>query len=373
MNSVEADKNGVNIQLVGCAKNEAAYLPEWIFYHINIGFSSIKIYINNTNDNSIEVLDKIKNKYPQVSYVLADELIANPPAEYKTKTNDNFFNTNNIQAVVYTDALQTLLHERNKTNTIDYLAFLDIDEFFVPSKPLDELFPVNPVMKLPLRFNWILLSGDNKAFSPLSECRKGFHDSSFKSIVPVNESNVRAEDPHRFSINGHIGELSSAGVILHRVLRSKKEYLYLLSRSTSNQKNKLTNGFKRNRRGWTSRGKSLTHYNIAMDANHSAALKAFILECEISEDVKHAEQKILESYNTIVKSIDMIKQQNLELTRSLGGTEVSHLGLVKTGMHLLAWRLISLLSPQFVLSHESILDLFLSKLRLKRDESSTKK
>jgi hypothetical protein len=67
MSSEELKSKTPNIHLTGCAKNEAAYLPEWIFHHLNIGFNSIKVYVNNTDDNSIEVLNKIIKHHPQVS------------------------------------------------------------------------------------------------------------------------------------------------------------------------------------------------------------------------------------------------------------------------------------------------------------------
>jgi hypothetical protein len=48
------------ILLAGIAKNEAAYLPEWIFYHLNIGIDVIRVYVNNTDDNTLQILDKLK-------------------------------------------------------------------------------------------------------------------------------------------------------------------------------------------------------------------------------------------------------------------------------------------------------------------------
>ena len=45
----------LKIKLVAIAKDEAAYLPEWIFHHLYFGFDAIDIYVNNTTDNTHEL------------------------------------------------------------------------------------------------------------------------------------------------------------------------------------------------------------------------------------------------------------------------------------------------------------------------------
>lgn len=346
------------IQLVGCAKDEAAYLPEWIFYHLNLGFSSIKIYINNTTDNSVEVLDKIIKSHPEVSYVLADELISAPPAEYKDKTNEHFYTTNNIQAVIYTNALET------KDEQSDYMLVLDIDEFFYPYKPLEDIFSVeNNKNTLPLRFHWLLLSGDNEEFCSLAKCTKGFLDPSFKSAIPSKATAIRAEDPHRFSIHGDIGSINNDAIIFHRVLRSSKEYLYLLSRSTSDAKSKLANGFKKNRRGWTNKGKPLESFNIQLEQSYNTNFQQFINLCDIDTDIQIARNNITKKHSEIVESLHMINQQNIDLTRSLGGLHIRHVDLLKTALFLSFWQIIRLISPRLILSHESIKEAITSKLK----------
>ncbi|MFT6835562.1 MAG: hypothetical protein ACJA0H_001602 [Francisellaceae bacterium] len=357
MNDKVLQSKAHNIQLVGCAKNEAAYLPEWIFYHLDIGFSSIKIYVNNTDDNSLDVLDKIIKHYPEVSYVVADSLISTPPQEYKEKTNNNFYNTNKVQAVVYTDALC-----RRNYQSIEYIAFLDIDEFFLPQKPLNEIFPTDNSNEHSKRFKWLLLSGDTEEFCTLAKCTKGYIDQSFKSVVPNRDVEIRAEDPHRFSINGDIGSISNDAVVLHRVLRSQKEYLYLLSRSTSNERNKLANGFKKNRRGWTDKGQCVKKYkDLFCDNEYERSFLEFIEQCDISPDLNAAKEVILKKHKLIVENINTIKQQNLDLTRSLGGIGVSHIDLFKTGAFSLFWALIRLLSPRLILSHETIKDALIKR------------
>jgi hypothetical protein len=359
MNSEELKSKTPNIHLIGCAKNEAAYIPEWIFHHLDIGFSSIKIYVNDTDDNSIEVLNKIIKHHPQVSYCVADELISQPPEEYEAKTNSNFYNTNKVQSIIYTDALCT-----TEKQTTEYIAFLDVDEFFLPQKPLNEIFSLDIKNELPKRFHWLLLSGDKYEFSSLAKCSKGYIDSSFKSIVPNRNVEIRAEDPHRFSINGDIGAICNDAVVLHRVLRSQKEYLCLLAKSTSNDKNRLTNGFKRNRRGWTTRGKVINKYMAQLNANsYEQNFSKFIELCGISADLKIARNGILNKHTLIVDNLASMNQQNIDLTRSLLGSGVEHIDVSKTVMFSLFWKTLGMLSPRMVLSHETIKDALLSKIR----------
>lgn len=45
----------MKVKLVAIAKDEAAYLPDWIFHHLYFGFDSIDIYVNNTTDNTYDL------------------------------------------------------------------------------------------------------------------------------------------------------------------------------------------------------------------------------------------------------------------------------------------------------------------------------
>ena len=58
--------NHIRVKLAAIARDEAAYLPEWIFHHLEFGFDEIEIYINNTTDNSLAVLANIKRNHPVV-------------------------------------------------------------------------------------------------------------------------------------------------------------------------------------------------------------------------------------------------------------------------------------------------------------------
>ena len=58
----------IKIKLVAIAKDEAAYLPQWIFHHLRLGVDSIDVYINDSFDNSIEISRKINAIEPRFKY-----------------------------------------------------------------------------------------------------------------------------------------------------------------------------------------------------------------------------------------------------------------------------------------------------------------
>ena len=63
------------VKLVAIAKNEAAYLPQWIHHHFSIGFNEIEIFINDTTDNSVARV----RKRMKLSTRVAPYIFALPP------------------------------------------------------------------------------------------------------------------------------------------------------------------------------------------------------------------------------------------------------------------------------------------------------
>lgn len=61
----------MKIKLIAIAKDEAAYLPDWIFHHLYFGFDSIDIYVNNTTDNTND-LKLFLEKEHRVSFIDGD-------------------------------------------------------------------------------------------------------------------------------------------------------------------------------------------------------------------------------------------------------------------------------------------------------------
>ena len=80
---LEKNKKPIRIKLAAIAKDEAAYIPLWVYHHLRFGFDSIDVWINASNDNSIKILEKIKEKnHIKINFFDADDFLKNyyPPA-----------------------------------------------------------------------------------------------------------------------------------------------------------------------------------------------------------------------------------------------------------------------------------------------------
>lgn len=100
-------------------KDEAPYLKEWIEYHVMVGAEHFWLYNNSSTDNWKEVLDPyIKEGLVEVFCWPLGMVSGENSKEYPYK----------LQA----EALKNSLREA-KGKTV-WLAFIDIDEFFLPKK-----------------------------------------------------------------------------------------------------------------------------------------------------------------------------------------------------------------------------------------------
>lgn len=103
------------IKLAAIAKDEGYYLPLWIYHHLQFGFDVLDIRINDTTDNSIRILEKLKAHYGErLRYSYADQEM-----ELCRLKNINF------QAYMYTQ-----IHEETLKEDFTHLLFLDLDEYW---------------------------------------------------------------------------------------------------------------------------------------------------------------------------------------------------------------------------------------------------
>ena len=107
------------IKLVAIAKNEAAYLPQWIHHHFSIGFNEIEIFINDTTDNSLAICEKIKRSHPNLTIHIADQLRA-----------ESIEQNRSFQISAYNQSL-------HNPGGATHLMALDLDEYLIP-KNLDD-------------------------------------------------------------------------------------------------------------------------------------------------------------------------------------------------------------------------------------------
>ena len=106
------------IKLIAVAKNESINLPIWIFHHLRIGIDYVEVYINNSDDNSLEICKKIKKVEPRFNYYLADALMKDC-----IKRSISFQLTAYNRSLKITQTLQ---------DDISHILILDFDEYLTP-------------------------------------------------------------------------------------------------------------------------------------------------------------------------------------------------------------------------------------------------
>lgn len=264
-----------SIKIYAIAKNEAAYLAEWVSYHFSIGVSDIEIYVNNTTDNSLSILEKLSTYYPKLKYsVIEKEDMLDDVTEYVTS---KFSERLEIQGKSY---------NRMMTNHVEnsHIMFIDIDEFvYVP-----ENYHINTLI-------------DDNALVSCLDYRNVFGEvDEFKhvSMIDVPEKTFPYGKMLLRVGNGMLMENShmmddldyayhrSAGTIIHRKYRSQNEYKAMLMRGDCH----MSLPFKGNRNGWV----------CIPDGNIDVNLR-----------------KTMNEYETLINTVDGLKNMIDDAKRSI--------------------------------------------------------
>lgn len=243
-------------RLVAIAKDEGAYLADWVFHHRYFGFDEVHVCLNRTSDGSVDVLERIKDHDPAVSYEHVDWIDYCPPGIAKQ-----------MQKIAYAKAVGGA-----RQDGVDWLMFLDVDEFWVPATfatridaYLDQLFadrPTGAVCHL-----WHNEHGKEAAFSPIVAVLSCSISPNVKTLFPVTDvDSVRVHvprlkddvpvydadgEPMAFHEKTQRGAQNTIGqksaFVLHRMYRSETEYLATTLRGNPERDD---HGLKRNRKGY---------------------------------------------------------------------------------------------------------------------------
>ena len=240
------------IKLVAIAKNEAAYLAEWIYHHLYFGIAAIEVHYNGCIDNTLEVAGVFKKE--PVSFINADAVFENSRAK--------------PQIEIYRDAFG-----KAKKEGFDHVMFLDIDEFWVPydlTTSLPELVQSAPYFDV-MSFQWANKVQDHEAFSPalgetinvqparqLKSVYKSFitpgllnpHNIMDNALIRIDSSFNRFIPTNRYHSLAAKDSLASKAFILHRKFRSQLEYIASLDRGVTARGKRVASKFKSNRAGF---------------------------------------------------------------------------------------------------------------------------
>jgi hypothetical protein len=334
MNNTLGKLKKPRILLAGIAKNEAAYLPEWVFHHLNLGVTSVMVYVNNTTDNSESILKKMGETLP-VNYKVVDGIENDKREELLSLINKRFLKYTPLQSKSYAN-----IYQETSAEEFDYILYLDIDEFLLLNQDLETLTEDGLFEHSVINFQWFSTSGDKTPFSCINE-----------HMIKTGQADAMLHSSHSARVQDNQFHLYPSGLVLHRVIRSKEEYLTLIARSNPSNNN-LSNGFKLNRRGWTSKGSdSLPSVYRENFENYESKFEAFCTNSEVKEELKLAQENVISSSKVVTELINGLEKQNSELGRVLAGTGISHLNFKYWLRTELKNRVIRLLFPSLVLSH----------------------
>jgi len=311
--------NKPKILLAGIAKNEAAYLTEWCFHHLRLGIEGIMVYVNNTTDNSTAVLDKIGQNH-NVHYQVVDGIEDRVDEQMSALIHPNYLRRTPLQAASYAD-----IYRSTDSSEYDYILYLDIDEFLMPTSPINEVFQTR---KEAYYFKWFSCTGDAKTFSEMPENLNGEYDEFTKSMVKTGLNNIHFISPHTVKVDKCEFKIEQETLVLHRVLRSVEEYKAMILRSTPSVTHRMKNGMKLNRKGWTQKhSESLQASNYFTLEDYHTKLEKFASDNGVNQEIDLARQSILARSKEFSDYISELNFINSEVIKVLPGTGLKHLSL----------------------------------------------
>ena len=321
----------MRIKLAAIAKNEGIYLPQWIFHHYKFGIRNFEIWLNQTHDDSVEILNRIR-ALPDIDIkiVIADELLE------ECEMLGNIF-----QLAAYNRILKETIEEK-----YDYLFFLDIDEFWTPKDLQTNL--TTYLMDYPqpdaISFRWAFdVASKHQVLSCLpSEANQIQLNNHVKSIIKISErvlesyihnsmildGNYILEDGSQFleenSLDSRAIVLSSPKLIsppeyfiFHAVFRSDREYCarLLRGRKHTNDQSLLKN----NRDGYLSEPNSVIMNWELPDERRSAyknQYESFLENCNLHtflEPTKYIDSQVEFLIDLLSKNKNLIQTYYTQL------------------------------------------------------------
>ncbi|WP_298942608.1 glycosyltransferase family 2 protein [uncultured Psychromonas sp.] len=279
------------VAVLAVIKDESVYIHEWIHHYHHFGFKHIYLAVNRTSDRTIEVLDRICEKYESVKYFITDWI---------DKDSDESGINPNMQRLSYSFLANEVFKDKNVTHCLS----LDADEFFYPKcfkKSIKEFissFPDNEMLSI----HWACQGADKEGFLPpfandeyyiRPQVKTLISRSAYTKVkkftvhVPLlsEENGLHIDASGLPFVPGKHREISSTvfsdnqkAFILHRMIRSDLEYLALLLR----QRPASTLRLKNNRNGIVKKG-GLLNIEIPKDILNSyyESLNSFITRCNL--------------------------------------------------------------------------------------------
>lgn len=307
------------VKVVAIAKDEAAYISDWISHHLYFGFDKVHVYTNRINDDTESILYNIASKRREVSYENFDwvDLIGSQKVSGK------------MQQLAYAHALSFSRAEKD----CDYLLFIDIDEFWTPKDFSSGIADCLEGLNLPdaISFEWENLRADNELFGAIPRrlvVKGGVHvKTAIKIDSNVNRIRVHAPalpassrhllpDGSNFryqqknspqKLNRPSQQLSKDFFILHRLFRSELEYVAALIRGVPNR-----DGIKINRPGFLKPNNSceVVDLDASSYSEYIRFVEDFREELNLNDAINIAQKHLIEKVDDFISVLPVVALKN---------------------------------------------------------------
>ncbi|GAA2123425.1 glycosyltransferase family 2 protein [Nocardioides bigeumensis] len=272
----------LRIKLCAIAKDEGAYLLEWVGHHLYFGFDGIEVFINGTTDRSVPLMRRIRRAYPSVNFKVVDDLLADSLAQRR-----------NFQYRAY-----WRMARRANAQGYTHVAFMDLDEYWVPRDFTSSIAAFVPSAEdvNVVSFPWFVdlpQAGRSPWQPPVRESTPLQADPHVKSIIRMDDRirQIRSHTartkagrrllvdetfPLEDDVSQQWGSIIAAeyfqshrdrlpeAFILHAMHRSEAEYLASLAQGL--RQNGHETVFKVNRRGYTPSAGPVVTFDVPPDA-----------------------------------------------------------------------------------------------------------
>ena len=291
------------IKLVAIAKDEGAYLADWVFHHLYFGFDEIEVHINRSSDNTDEITKLIGSKYSKVRFINANWVDIAPDTVRRV-----------MQYTIYSEAYWRAKYEEG----FSHICFLDIDEFWTPkdfSSSIHHLIESLGTFST-LSFGWINVINESE-FQSNPRLFYGYKDTAVKSIINLDSpitrmqlhlpefdqnasnfcgsiladgNNIECPPKQPQHLTASLRDKDYPAYIHHRMFRSQLEYTALLLRGNP----RGNTPFKMNRPGYVKNHAKLIQ--IEHDENaynkYEQTRTEFIKNLQINDALNNAQEFI---------------------------------------------------------------------------------
>lgn len=325
----------VRVALVAIARDEGAYLANWIAHHLYFGFDEFHIWVNRTTDSTNALLKKINREIRCVYLYQGD-------AE---------FDRSNVSGRNFQIRAYNLTLEKLRGSDVTHIMCLDIDELWTPMHFTGSIksILINNSADV-ISFPWHIDRAERNKLpfsDPFSESILVEKDRHVKSVARISERllgcfihSFMVRDG-RFSTETGEQFLSDASheilpsdynslrpysvgtsFILHTVHRSSVEYIATLSRGRPSLS--LPTSIKTNRGGFRENRADVS-FRITEDdlSKYRDFISKVVASFDIEFEIEAARASVIKRANLVAELIAQDSSIELKARRAISGIDIN--------------------------------------------------